>query len=183
MTSELSGKSALVTGGTSGIGRAVAHKLAELGAHVVISGRNETRGEQAVRQIREAGGQADFVASELSDAASARTLAARAREVAGEINILVNAAGIYPFGATEQITEEEFDAVYSLNVKAPFFLVAELAPEMAKRGDGAIVNISTMVAEFGMAGASLYGSSKAAIVLLTKAWAAEYGPHGCASTR
>jgi NAD(P)-dependent dehydrogenase (short-subunit alcohol dehydrogenase family) len=75
-------------------------------------------------------------------------------------------------------TEEVFDSVYSLNVKAPYFLVSELAPLMAKRGKGAIVNASTMVADYGAAGMSLYGSSKAAINLLTKAWAAEYGPSG-----
>ena len=76
------------------------------------------------------------------------------------------------------MTEETFDSVYSINVKAPYFLVAELAPLMAKRGKGAIVNVSTMVADYGMPGLSLYGSSKAAINLLTKAWAAEYGPSG-----
>jgi len=91
---------------------------------------------------------------------------------------LVNNAGIFPFGPTEQTKEEEFDRVYSLNVKVPYFLVAELAPLMAKGGKGAIVNVSTMVADYGVSGMSLYGSSKAAINLLTKAWAAEYGPRG-----
>lgn len=76
------------------------------------------------------------------------------------------------------MTEETFDGVFALNVKAPFFLVAELAPRMANRGRGAIVNVSTMVADYGAAGMSLYGASKAALSLLTKAWAAEYGPSG-----
>ena len=76
------------------------------------------------------------------------------------------------------MTEEMFERVYSLNVKAPYFLVAELAPLMAKRGKGAIVNVSTMAADYGAPGMSLYGSSKAAINLLTKVWAAEYGPNG-----
>ena len=76
------------------------------------------------------------------------------------------------------MTEEVFDSVYSLNVKAPYFLVAELAPLMAQRGKGAIVNVSTMVADYGAAGMSLYGSSKAAINLLTKGWTAESGPSG-----
>jgi NAD(P)-dependent dehydrogenase (short-subunit alcohol dehydrogenase family) len=94
------------------------------------------------------------------------------------VDILVNNAGIYPFGPTHEATEKDFDRVYDLNVKVPFFLVAELAPAMAERGGGAIVNVSTMVAEFGMAQMALYGSSKAALVLLTKSWAAEYGPAG-----
>jgi NAD(P)-dependent dehydrogenase (short-subunit alcohol dehydrogenase family) len=96
----------------------------------------------------------------------------------GHIDILINNAGIYPFGPTHEMTEELFESVYSLNVKVPYFLVAELAPLMAKRGKGAIVNLSTMVAEYGAPGMSLYGSSKAAINLLTKVWAAEYGPSG-----
>src|SRR5207302_1893552 len=86
--------------------------------------------------------------------------------------------GIYPFGPTHETTEEMFEHVYALNVKAPYFLVAELAPLMAKKGKGAIVNLSTMVADYGVPGMSLYGSSKAAINLLTKVWAAEYGPRG-----
>ena len=178
MSSELSGTTALVTGGTSGIGRAAAVALAGLGAHVVISGRDAGRGATVVETIRAAGGKADFVATELRDEASARSLAARARELLGHVDVLVNNAGIFPFGPTENTSESEFDAVFGLNVKAPFFLVAELAPEMAKRGAGAIINVSTMVAEYGAAGMALYGASKAALVLLTKAWAAEYGPRG-----
>ncbi|MGK5739438.1 SDR family NAD(P)-dependent oxidoreductase [Micromonospora sp. URMC 103] len=175
---ELQGTVALVTGGTSGIGRAAAVALARQGAHVVISGRDEARGNEVVGEIWAAGGRADFVVADLRDEASARALAARARELGGRVDILVNNAGIYPFGPTELTTEQDFDAVYSLNVKAPYFLVADLAPEMAKRGHGAIINVSTMVAEFGSPGMALYGSSKAAVVLLTKSWAAEYGPHG-----
>jgi NAD(P)-dependent dehydrogenase (short-subunit alcohol dehydrogenase family) len=94
------------------------------------------------------------------------------------VDILINNAGIYPFGLTHETNEELFDKVYSLNVKVPYFLVAELAPLMAKRGKGAIVNLSTMVADYGASGMSLYGSSKAAINLLTKTWTAEYGPSG-----
>lgn len=175
---ELVGRSALVTGGTSGIGRAAAAALAARGAHVLVTGRDEVRGEKAAGDIRATGGRADFVVADLRDAASARSLAARARELAGPVDILVNNAGIFPFGATEEMTERDFDAVFGLNVKVPYFLVAELAPEMAARGHGVIVNVTTMVAEYGAAGMSLYGASKAALVLLTKAWAAEYGPRG-----
>lgn len=170
---------ALITGGTSGIGRAVADKLAQLGIHVLVVGRNQERGDKAVAEIRAVGGKADFISSELRDASTARAVAKRAVELGGGyVDILINNAGIFPFGPTHEMTEEVFDNVYSLNVKAPYFLVAELAPLMAKRGKGAIVNVSTMVADYGAPGMSLYGSSKAAINLLTKAWAAEYGPRG-----
>ena len=170
---------ALITGGTSGIGRAVANKLAEFGLHVLVVGRNKERGEKTIAEIRAAGRQADFISSDLRDASSARQVARRAVELGhGQVDILINNAGVYPFGPTHETTEETFDKVYSLNVKVPYFLVAELAPLMAKRGKGAIVNLSTMVADYGASGMSLYGSSKAAINLLTKVWAAEYGPSG-----
>jgi NAD(P)-dependent dehydrogenase (short-subunit alcohol dehydrogenase family) len=170
---------ALITGGTSGIGFATARKLAQLGIHVLVVGRNAERGKKAVEEIRAAGGKADFISADLRDAASAREVAKRANELGnGQVDILINNAGIFPFGPTHEMTEEQFDRVFSVNVKAPYFLVAELAPLMAKRGKGAIVNLATMVADFGMPGMSLYGSTKAAINLLTKAWAAEYGPRG-----
>lgn len=178
MTSELSGKTALVTGGTSGIGRAAALALARLGARVAVSGRDEHRGNQVVKEIIAAGGQGEFISAELKDAASARALAARAIEQLREVDILVNTAGMYPFGPTEAMTEEDFDAVFDLNVRALFFLVAALAPTMADRGGGAIVNLSTMMADQGYVGTSLYGASKAAVVSMTKSWAAEYGPRG-----
>jgi NAD(P)-dependent dehydrogenase (short-subunit alcohol dehydrogenase family) len=178
MTSELSGVTALVTGGTSGIGRATAVALARVGAHVALSGRDEERGNQVVQEIVAAGGRAEFLPADLRNEADARALAERAIERLGHVDVLVNNAGVYPFGPTEKMTEDDFDGVFSLNVKAPYFLVARLAPEMARRGHGAIINVSTMVAEFGAAGMSLYGASKAALVLLTKSWAAEYGPHG-----
>jgi NAD(P)-dependent dehydrogenase (short-subunit alcohol dehydrogenase family) len=170
---------ALITGGTSGIGQAVAKKLAQLEIHVIVAGRSEERGKKTIAEIRRAGGQADFIASDLRDASSVREVARRAVELGnGHVDILINNAGVYPFGPTHEMTEEQFDTVYSLNVKAPYFLVAELAPLMAKRGKGAIVNVSTMVADYGASGMSLYGSSKAAINLLTKVWTAEYGPSG-----
>jgi NAD(P)-dependent dehydrogenase (short-subunit alcohol dehydrogenase family) len=170
---------ALITGGTSGIGRATANKLAQIGVHVLVVGRSAERGKKMVDEIRAGGGKADFISSDLGDAASAREVAKKAIEIGnGHVDILVNNAGIYPFGPTHEMTEEQFDRVFSLNVKVPYFLVAELAPLMAKRRKGTIVNLSTMAAEYGSAGMSLYGSSKAAINLLTKTWTAEYGPSG-----
>src|SRR5579862_7964358 len=146
---------ALITGGTSGIGRAAANKLAQLGIHVLVVGRNAERGEKTVDEIRAAGGKADFISADLQDAASARIVAKKAIDLgSGHVDILVNNAGIFPFGPTHEMTEEQFDRVFSINVKAPYFLVAELAPLMARNGKGAIVN------------------------LLTKTWAAEYGPRG-----
>jgi NAD(P)-dependent dehydrogenase (short-subunit alcohol dehydrogenase family) len=179
MTSELADSTALITGATSGIGKATADRLAALGAHVIVSGRDKIRGDAVVAGIRAAGGTADFVAADLNDERSVRELASRATEVGGgHVDILVNNAGIFPFGATADTAAGQIDEVFTVNVKAPYLLVSVLAPAMAERGHGAIVNITTMVAELGMSGMALYGSSKAALGLLTKAWAAEFGPAG-----
>jgi NAD(P)-dependent dehydrogenase (short-subunit alcohol dehydrogenase family) len=176
---DLTGKNALVTGATSGIGKATAQALAEAGATVAVSGRDKEKGHAVVDAIRSSGGSAVFVAGDLLDADAASDLAAQATEaLGGAVDILVNSAGAFPFGSTASLDEATFDSVYALNVKAPWFLVAALAPKMAERGSGSIVNISTMVASFGMDGMALYGSSKAALELLTKAWAAEFGPKG-----
>jgi NAD(P)-dependent dehydrogenase (short-subunit alcohol dehydrogenase family) len=170
---------ALVTGGTSGIGRATAEKLAERGLHVIVTGRSAERGNAVVEGIRQRGGEADFIQANLQDQASANAVAEEAKRLSGDrVDVLVNNQGVFPFGPTHEATEGDFDSVYNTNVKAPYFLVAALAPAMADRGAGAIINVTTMVAEYGADGMALYGSSKAALVLLTKAWAAEYGPKG-----
>lgn len=178
MTHDLNDKVALVTGSTSGIGKATALALASHGSRVLVTGRDRARGNDVVAAIRAAGGAADFLQADLHDAASARDLARRAVELAGHVDILVNNVGIFPFGPTSETSEETIDTVYATNVKVPYVLVAELAPKMAQRGYGAIVNVSTMVASFGLSGMALYGSSKAALNSLTKAWAAEFGPQG-----
>ena len=171
---DLKGQRALVTGGTSGIGRATAEVLAREGARVLISGRSETRGAEVVAAIKAGGGEAEFVRANLESAHDVRALAARAAEV----DILVNNAGVFPAGATHELSEEAFDETFAVNVKAPFLLTAAIAPKMVARGRGAIINVTTMAAEFGVPGLSAYGASKAAVALLTKAWAAEYGPKG-----
>jgi NAD(P)-dependent dehydrogenase (short-subunit alcohol dehydrogenase family) len=175
---ELIGSTALVTGATSGIGKATALALASRGARVLVSGRDTERGQAVVAAIRANGGNADFLKADLDDAESTRNLARRALEIAGSVDILVNNAGIFPFGPTAETPLDAFHDVYAINVRAPFILVAELAPKMAERGNGAIVNVSSMVGDFGVAGMALYGSSKAALNLLTKSWAAEFGSKG-----
>ena len=165
---------ALVTGATSGIGRATALALATEGASVLLTGRNQTRGEEVVEDIRAAGGTAELILADLSDITDVRELARRAQDV----DVLINNAGVFPAAPTHELGEAAFDQAFDVNVKAPFFLTAAIAPRMAQRGRGAIVNVTTMVAEFGMPGLSAYGASKAATALLTKAWATEYGPSG-----
>jgi NAD(P)-dependent dehydrogenase (short-subunit alcohol dehydrogenase family) len=172
------GRSVLVTGATRGIGQAIATEFGRRGGHVLVAGRDRERGENVAGQIRSHGGRADVIPADLRDAASARDLARRATEVAGQVDILVNNAGIAVFGPTGAVSEADFDAVYGVNVKGPYFLVAELAPAMTGRGNGVIVNVTTTAAVLGDAFTAVYGSSKAALMLLTKSWAAEFGPRG-----
>jgi NAD(P)-dependent dehydrogenase (short-subunit alcohol dehydrogenase family) len=178
MSTSLSGRTALVTGSTSGIGRATAEVLATRGAHVLVSGRDTARGEETVAAIRGAGGHADFIRAELGDAASAQTLAHQALAVTGAVDILVNNAGIYPYAGTEDTKEEAFDTVYNVNVKVPLFLVAALVPAMVERGSGVIINVTSAAARKGIAGATAYLSSKAALDELGRIWAVEYGGTG-----
>ncbi|WP_425839914.1 SDR family NAD(P)-dependent oxidoreductase [Streptomyces fractus] len=178
MSHSLNGQTALVTGATSGIGRATAQLLAERGAHVIVSGRNAERGEQTVLAIRTAGGKADFIRADLAGAADARALAAAATDITGGIDILVNNAGIYPFVASADTTEDVFDQVYDTNVKVPFFLATALIPAMVNKGAGSVINIGTVASTKGVPGSTAYASSKAAVDQLTRVWAAEYGPAG-----
>jgi NAD(P)-dependent dehydrogenase (short-subunit alcohol dehydrogenase family) len=168
------GKKVLVTGGTSGIGEAIARAYAAGGAAVVITGRSEDRGRQIADSLTEQGAQVRFSRADLADIDDVHRLT---REV-DHVDALVNNAGVSPFGATHEVDNSVFDSAFAVNVKAPFFLTGSFAPRMAANGGGAIVNVSTMVASFGMAGMALYGSTKAALELLTKTWAAEYGPAG-----
>ncbi len=129
-----------------------------------------------VAEIEGSGGSATFRLTTLSDLESAQDLVEWATEAGdGHVDILINNAGVALLGPSNAATEAEFDETFALNVKVPFFLVASLAPAMAERGWGSIVNVSTMVASFGQAGMAMYGASRAALELLTKAWAAEYG--------
>ncbi len=172
---------ALVTGSTSGIGAAIAYALAAEGVTVVVSGRDEQRGLAVAGGITELGGTARFLRGDLAGGArSVHALAAGAIEAAdGRIDVLVNNAALaVPPGATSALPEETIDEVLGVNVTAPLLLTGALAPAMAARGSGAVVNVGSMNGAVGMAGFALYGATKAALGSLTRSWAAEYGPFG-----
>jgi NAD(P)-dependent dehydrogenase (short-subunit alcohol dehydrogenase family) len=180
MGSRLAGRTALVTGATSNIGQAIAEAFAAEGATVAVSGRDAERGDRVVAGIRGAGGSAEFVQADLDgSAAASRGLAGRASDrLGGKIDVLVNNAGIFPGDTTPATDEATFDAVYAVNVKAPFFLTAAVAPVMAERGSGVIINLGSWIARLGVPVGALYSSTKGALETLTRAWAAEFGPAG-----
>ena len=174
MATTLEGSTALVTGATAGIGRAIAGQLAELGAEVVVHGRSAERGAKTVQEIQNAGGRARFVAADLSDPDDVRRLAAKA----GPVDILINNAGVYKFSATADSDDAFFDEHINLNLRAPFILVQKLVPAMAERGSGVVVNLSTVAATIPVRTGAIYGASKAALELLTRVWADEFGRSG-----
>jgi NAD(P)-dependent dehydrogenase (short-subunit alcohol dehydrogenase family) len=171
---DLEGQRALVTGATSGIGRAVALQLARDAAEVLVHGRDAARGAQTVQEIADAGGKASFLAADLADVIEVQRLARNA----GEVDILINNAGIARFGPTAEFAVDALDDMFASNVRAPFLLVAALAPGMAARGKGSIVSLSSMAGGVGLVGGAAYGATKASLEAMTRAWAAEYSASG-----
>ena len=172
--SDLAGKTALVTGATSGIGRAAAIQLAAQGAEVFVAGRNAERGAAVVAEIERSGGRATFIAADLSTTDGISSLAAQT----GVVDILVNNAGTSWFGPTQNLTVDEYDTLFDGNVRATYFLTAALIPGMVERGSGSIVNVSSMAGKIGMPGGAAYGATKAAMSSMTQAWAAELASSG-----
>jgi NAD(P)-dependent dehydrogenase (short-subunit alcohol dehydrogenase family) len=165
---------ALVTGATSGIGRATALRLARDGWIVVVHGRNAERGAEVVRDIEAAGGRARFVAANLKDLASVRALI----DDVGAVDVLVNNAGESWFGPTADLDETGFNDLFSSNVRSAYFLVAGIAPGMAERSSGSIINVASMAGQIGLAGGAAYGATKAALSSMARSWAAEFSPRG-----
>ena len=168
---ELLDHTAVITGGTAGIGLESARLLASEGATVIISGRDPVKGQQAVDAI---GANARFVQTDMADAESVNSLV----QQCGEVDIIVNNAASFPSAMTVDQDMSAFETMFDTNVRGAYFLVAGLVPGMLQRGRGSIVNITTMVAFKGVPGASGYSASKAALESLTRTWAAEFGSSG-----
>jgi NAD(P)-dependent dehydrogenase (short-subunit alcohol dehydrogenase family) len=176
----LTHRTALVTGSTDGIGMAVAHAVAGEGATVIVTGRDADRGDEVASSIRRRGGRAHFIAADLQRGAGVRALHDAAARVAdGPIDLLVNnAAVLIAPSPTAEVTEDLIDQAFGVNVKAAFLLTGLVAPTMAERGHGAIVNIGSINGIIGMGGSALYSATKAALHSLTKSWAVELAPAG-----
>jgi NAD(P)-dependent dehydrogenase (short-subunit alcohol dehydrogenase family) len=171
---DLEGLSALVTGSTSGMGKAAAEELGRHGAEIVVHGRDAGRGSAVAGTITAAGGKARFVAADLTDPAQVDQLV----DQAGAVDVLVNNAGFSWFGPTADLDVATIDRPFAANVRAGYFLVAALAPKMAARGSGSIISLGSMAGQIGLAGGAAYGATKSALAAMTRSWAAEFSPAG-----
>jgi NAD(P)-dependent dehydrogenase (short-subunit alcohol dehydrogenase family) len=176
---EFQGKVALVTGGTSGIGRAAAIAYAREGAKVVVAGRRAAEGEETVRLVRAQGGEAMFVPTDVAQEAQVKNLIGRTLEQFGRLDFAFNNAGIEqePTPFLEQ-TEETYDRVMDINVKGVWLSMKYEIPAMLRTGGGAIVNTSSSLGVVGMPGVEIYVASKHAVIGLTKSAALEFGKQG-----
>jgi NAD(P)-dependent dehydrogenase (short-subunit alcohol dehydrogenase family) len=165
---------ALVTGASSGIGRAVALALGGDGFAVVVHGRDQQRRAEVVEEIEARGGCARPIGGDLSDPAIPARIAAEV----GPVDVLVNNAGLSVWGPTAQMSAETVDALFAANVRGPFLLVGALAPGMVERGSGVIINVASMAGEIGLRNGAAYGATKAALASMTRAWAVEYAEAG-----
>jgi len=171
---DLTGKVALVTGGNGGIGLAMAQGMASCGASIVIAGRNAEKAGPALASLRELGAGCAFVAGDVTKKAACVKLVADTVAEFGRLDILVNNAGMFMYKPLAETTEEEFDRMFSLNTKGPYFALQEAAKVI--RDGGRIVNISTDGTHIGFGGATAYLGSKGALEQFTKGLAHELAP-------
>jgi len=175
---KLSGKTALVTGASRGIGRASALALAKEGAQVLVHfSSSEQEADAVIAEIRKAGGKADKVGADLRQADGPHTLAKRVRAIVGDrLDILVANAGVSKSASIEDTQVEDFDNLFAVNVRAPFFLVQQLLPAMCKGSN--VIFTSSLAARAAVGTLSAYAATKGAIETLVKHFAAALGPRG-----
>ena len=170
----LKGKTAIVTGGGRGIGRAIARKLAGEGAAVLVASRSSKEIDAVAAEIQQAGGRAKAVAADVSKLAECEKIVRATREAFGAIDILVNNAGILgPVAPAEGTTPQQWDDVIAINLTSVFLMSRLVVPEMYERGSGAILNVSSIAAKAALPMNSAYAASKAGVSGLTRTMAAE----------
>jgi NAD(P)-dependent dehydrogenase (short-subunit alcohol dehydrogenase family) len=179
MDTSFTGKVALITGGTSGIGRATAIAFAEQGANVVVAGRREAEGADSVALIEKAGGTGLFVRVDVNDELEIEAMVAKTLERFGRLDFAFNNAGVGGLGrATMTASGDIYDQIMNINVRGVFFSMKHQIPAILQSGGGAIVNNASVLALRPSANSPIYSASKAAVVGLTKSAALEFAPKG-----
>ena len=175
----MQGKRVLVTGSDTGIGRGVALEFAREGAAVALHYPHDGAGAHAaVEEIRRAGGKAAAFKADFNDIAQVKALVPQTHEFLGGLDVLVNNAGITMNRPFEQVTVEQFDVLYNVNIRAMFFVTQTAVPAMAAQGDGVVINLASVHAFFAMTEHTVYAGTKAAIVAFTRVLALEMAPKG-----
>ena len=171
----LENKTAIVTGGASGFGAGIAQRFAREGASVVLADISDREGESVATEIRDSGGDAVYIHTDVTSRSDTKRVIARAVEHSGQLDILVNNAGFsHSNKEFTEVTEEEFDRVYNVNVKAIYIAAQEAIPLFKRQGHGCIINTSSTAALRPRPGLAVYCSSKGAVSNLTKALAVEF---------
>ncbi len=170
-------KIALVTGGSRGIGLAIATRLAQAGAHILVAARAEDTLAQAVDHIRAVGGSADKLVFDVQDIAAGQEAIDHSVTQYGRLDILVNCAGINVRAPATEIKPEDFDQVYQVNVRGPLFLSQAAGRAMIAAGSGKIINIASLTSFIGLSKVASYAASKGALVQMTRTLATEWASH------
>jgi meso-butanediol dehydrogenase/(S,S)-butanediol dehydrogenase/diacetyl reductase len=178
VTRRLEGQTALITGGGTGIGRAIALAFSREGANVAVAGRRSEKLQSVVREVQEAGGQGLAVAGDVTKAGDTERAVRETVERFGQLNVLVNNAGALHVSSIEGIPEQEWDRLMLVNLKGPFLMSRAALPEFRKAGGGAIVNIGSVLGLVAMKNRAAYCTSKGGVTMLTKAMALDHAHEG-----
>lgn len=173
----LAGKITLITGSGSGIGKSSAQLFAKEGAVVIVNDLDVTKGNETVAEIIEAGGKALFIQADVTQAESVKAMVETVIETYGQIDVLFNNAGISGVGAVHELEPEQWDRIMSINVKGVFLPCKYVIPHMMERKIGSIINMSSCVAEIGLAKRASYAATKGAVLSLTKSMQVDYAEY------
>jgi Dehydrogenases with different specificities (related to short-chain alcohol dehydrogenases) len=175
--SRLKGKAILITGAGSGIGQCTAQLFASEGAEIIVNDIDAVKGEETVASIVEAGGTASFIHADVTNPESVQQLTAKAIEQFGRIDVLFNNAGISGVGAIHEIEPDAWDRVINVNIRGVYLPCKYIVPHMMERRSGNIINMSSCIAEMGLARRASYSATKGAILALTKSMQVDYAPY------